>query len=262
MLASKYGPWIEAPKVDGSELRLFCVPPVGMGSSCFHAWAPQLPGVELMPLELPGRGVRMAERLCCDSLVHLAQQALDGIGRGIFESHPFVFFGHSFGAWLAYEMVQELRRRGWPLPLKLYVSANRAPQLHGLRHDPDRTQPALAGLDEESFWHHFERRYGVNPDLQSPYIRAHVRNILQGDFQLLETYGPSSLEKLPLPLCGLCAKGDGRCRPQQLSAWAEVAETFEERWFEDRTRRTCDSPTSGPRSIATLWTTPAPCCAF
>ena len=32
-------------------------------------------------------------------------------------------------------------------------------------------------------------------------------------------------------------RGDGRCRPQQLSAWAEVAETFEERWFEDRTRR-------------------------
>ena len=46
-------------------------------------------------------------------------------------------------------------------------------------------------------------------DLQYPYIRDHVRGILQKDFVLLESYVPSTLQKLPLPLCALCAKGAG-----------------------------------------------------
>ncbi len=44
-------------------------------------------------------------------------------------------------------------------------------------------------------------------DLQYPYIRDHIRGILQNDFILLESYVPSTLQKLPLPLCALCAKG-------------------------------------------------------
>lgn len=38
---SKYGPWIaEVPgaRSDAVKLRLFCVPPVGMGGASFHHW--------------------------------------------------------------------------------------------------------------------------------------------------------------------------------------------------------------------------------
>ncbi|CAE7258348.1 grsT [Symbiodinium sp. CCMP2592] len=233
----KYGDWIAlAPNSPSTaKLRIFCVAPVGMSGACFHPWASGLPrGVELMPLELPGRGFRMAEKLQASSLNDLAAAALDGIGRPVFEEVPFAIFGHSFGAWLAYELAQQLCARGWQQPLKLYVSANRAPQLHCTGHDPDRVQPELSRLGEESFWDHFERRYGKNPDLQESYIRDFIRPVLQGDFSLLETYVPSSLEKLPVPLCALCAIGDRRCRPEQLSAWHEVAGAgFEERWFQN-----------------------------
>ena len=45
------------------------------------AKAKRLPAsVELLALELPGRGGRMSEALRCDTLQHLAEQALDGIG--------------------------------------------------------------------------------------------------------------------------------------------------------------------------------------
>ncbi|CAE7198022.1 grsT [Symbiodinium natans] len=233
----KYGEWIAAAPSPPSapKLRIFCVAPVGMSGACFHPWAPGLPAaLELMPLELPGRGFRMGEKLQATSLSALAGAALDGIGRPLFEEVPFVVFGHSFGAWLAYELAQQLRHRGWPEPLKLYVSANRAPQLHGVSHDPDGVQPELGRLGEDGFWRHFERRYGANPDLQEDYIRGFIRPVLQGDFSLLESYVPSSLDKLSVPVCALCAKGDNRCRPEQLSAWSEVAGgVFEERWFEE-----------------------------
>lgn len=251
---SPYGPWVaqgsdemegepQPPPQGRVQLRLFCVPPAGMGGACYHGWAKGLPrSVELMPLELPARGTRMCEELpYAASLRDLARKILDGVGLQVFRAKPFVLLGHSFGAWVVYEMLQELALRGaagWPLPEKIYVSACRPPQLSAVEHDPDRANPALGSLGEARFWEAFERRYGCNPDLQSPYIRSFVLNVLQADFSLLESYRPGSLAPLPTPLCALCARGDLRCRPTQLSAWRACAPegAFQERWFEDGRR--------------------------
>ena len=37
----------------------------------------------------------------------------------------YALFGHSMGAWIAWEVLQELSRRGLPMPLRLFVSGNR-----------------------------------------------------------------------------------------------------------------------------------------
>jgi len=37
----------------------------------------------------------------------------------------YAIFGHSMGAWIAWEMLQEITRRGLPLPVRLFVSGNR-----------------------------------------------------------------------------------------------------------------------------------------
>ena len=42
----------------------------------------------------------------------------------------YVVLGHSLGAWMAFEVVHELEKRGLPTPLALIVSGARAPQLH------------------------------------------------------------------------------------------------------------------------------------
>lgn len=194
-----------------------------------------------MPLELPCRGTRLGEELpYARSVVDLACQIVDCLGREALLARPFALLGHSFGAWVAYEICQELRRRadqGWPAPLKLYVSACRAPQLAGGDHDADRQNPTIGSLSADAFWEAFERRYGCNPDLRSPYIRGFVGNILQADFSLLEAYQPSTLEPLSIPICALCARGDTRCLPEQLSSWkavvAEDEDNFRERWFAD-----------------------------
>jgi len=192
-----------------------------------------------MPLELPARNTRMSEPVpYASSMAELACNVLDGLGREVLNARPFVLLGHSFGAWIVYEMAQELDRRsgdGWPRPEKVYVSACRAPQLSDVDHDNDYVNPTLADLWEADFWDAFERRYGRNPDLQSDYVRGFVLGLLQADFSLLENYTPSCLQPLSVPLCGLCAVGDNRCWPAQLAAWAERChpDSFQERWFED-----------------------------
>ena len=60
------------------------------------------------------RFLKHSEGRCQTAAAHRANAGAGAAGRCIFESHPFVFFGHSFGAWLAYEMVQESRRRKKP----------------------------------------------------------------------------------------------------------------------------------------------------
>ena len=146
---------------------------------------------------------------------------------------PYVLVGHSFGAWVAYELARALPTP----PLALYVSANRAPQLSGPAHDPDPEGASLATLDDESeFWRRFEGRYGRNPDLQHPGVRRFVLPLLRADFCCLESYrGPPAGQAgaLACPLVATGATGDARYTPQQLSAWAQCTSgCFRERWEE------------------------------
>merc|ERR1711879_952563 len=171
-------------------------------------------------------------------MVSLVMEALDGIGLQIFSEKPFVLFGHSFGAWFAYEMALEFKRRepsGWPQPLKLYVSGNRAPQFAAPENDPDRLCPVLHTLSYQDFWEHFERRYGRNPDLQSDAVKNFAWGILQNDFRMLETYVPTSSEPLGVSLTVLGACGDRRYTPEQIAAWCvHTTGQFQQRWFEGK----------------------------
>merc|ERR1712224_94744 len=124
---------------------------------------------------------------------------------------------------------------GWPQPLKVYVSACRAPQLHGPDQDVDREMPCLHDLDSGEFWHHFERRYGENPDLQNDTVKDFVFPGITNDFRLLETYTPSSLEPLDMPITAFGASGDTRYTREQITQWQQGTKgVFEERWFEGK----------------------------
>ena len=60
-------------------------------------------------------------------------------------------------------LAQELERRGGPLPLALYASANRSPALAGQANDVDPVQ--MHRLPAKEFWAHFEARYGASPEM-------------------------------------------------------------------------------------------------
>ena len=212
-----YGKWIlqgpnELLRTAGAppvRLRLFCVPQAGCGAWSFHGWTQHLPAdVEVMPIELPGRNSRMGESKDATSVAQLASEIVDAVqallpggegggGEGQNQSNPpYALFGHSMGAWVVYEMAREIRRRrrrgggggggggggaysALAMPRKLYVCGNRAPHLGGPANDPDLTSPSIAELPARDFWKAFERRYGANPDLASPGIRAYILPLLR-----------------------------------------------------------------------------------
>jgi surfactin synthase thioesterase subunit len=109
-----------------SPFRLFCLPFAG-GSAIriYSGWKRQLPpGIEVIPLELPGRGTRISETpvpradaLTADAL----RQVLPWC------EEPFALFGHSLGAALAFEMARVLDHQHGRPPAHLLVSGFQAP---------------------------------------------------------------------------------------------------------------------------------------
>ncbi|PSC74686.1 type I polyketide synthase [Micractinium conductrix] len=183
-------------------LSLVCFPPAGAGASVFHGWEKVLPAdVQLLPVELPGRGTRLRE-LALGNMAMLQRELLAALLPEL-TARPFALFGHSMGAWVAYQLTQELKRRGGPVPLKVYASANRSPLLAGVKHDVHPV--VMHQLLPEPFWAAMEHRYGPNTSLAHPAMRRLMLPALQADFQLVETWRPQAGTDSGCgcaPLCG------------------------------------------------------------
>lgn len=231
---TKYGKWVDlgpnaTPKVDAG-VRVLCIPQAGMGAWCFHGWQEKAKGVEILPIELPGRNSRMAEPKPV-SMEACVRGLVDGVAS--FLTTPYVVLGHSLGALMAFEAVCEIQRRRLKKPLALIVSGCRAASLSGPDHDVDRIAPELADLPYDQFWSHFERRYGKNPDLQSDLVKRYVEPLLRSDFRLLESYTPSMATPIDVPILACAANGDNRVTPDQLSAWkSHTSAAFDLRFFD------------------------------
>jgi len=113
-----------SPRADVT-LRLFCFPYAGGSPYAFRSWpAACPPEVDVYPVHLPGRGRRFAEPS------HTRLDALlDDLSRDLQEAvdRPFVLFGHSLGAIVAFELARRFAREGIP-PSCLIVSGRQAPQ--------------------------------------------------------------------------------------------------------------------------------------
>lgn len=115
-------PWIAYRKAKSEPLlRLFCLPYGGSGASVFRDWQNDLPdNIEVCPIQLPGRENRMSEQPLHDIKI-VIENLLNNI-ENLFDV-PFAFFGHSFGALIAFELTRHLRKHQLPMPEHLFLSA-------------------------------------------------------------------------------------------------------------------------------------------
>lgn len=104
--------------------RLYCFPHAGGSTGEYVRWADDLPGVEVYGIQLPGRAGRIDEAPCTGM-----PELVDALAAAVDFEPPFVLFGHSFGALVAFETARALRRAGRPQPRLLVVSAQCPPDL-------------------------------------------------------------------------------------------------------------------------------------
>jgi medium-chain acyl-[acyl-carrier-protein] hydrolase len=209
------GSWIVVPTPNPqARLRLFCFPYGGAGAHLFRSWPVGLPtDIELCAVQLPGRENRLREEPYTE--VSRAVSALAEALAPHFDL-PFAFFGHSLGAFLAFELTRQLRRHHRLGPGALLVSGQRAPQL------PDRFPP-LYQLPDDEFLSEVHRRYDAIPAVvrHSADLMALLLPQLRADFTMNDTYACEDDRKLDCPISCFGGEGDPETTAEELNAWRE-----------------------------------------
>lgn len=206
-----------------AHISLLCLPCAGASAILYLRWRGLLPEwIRVEPVELPGRGSRLAEALIedFDQLVeHICMeqaQALEG---------RYALFGHSMGALLAYGVAQRQRQRSLAMPRALFVSASSAPS----RRDPAR----FANKGDDASLIADLRKQGGTPEavFASSELLRMTLDALRADYRACASFRYAASEPLAVPVHVFGGRDDD-IDAGQLEAWRrEAGGAFSLDWF-------------------------------
>ncbi|GAB2762994.1 hypothetical protein GCM10027174_44590 [Salinifilum aidingensis] len=122
-------PWLTREPNPESPLHVLCFPYSAAPANVFDDW--RIPGIDLLPIHLPGRGYRSREPHITD-MHTLATTVI----REVIPHIPgrFALLGHSMGAWVAHAVATDLAPDPEaPQPERLVVLSAPPPRLEGRR---------------------------------------------------------------------------------------------------------------------------------
>jgi medium-chain acyl-[acyl-carrier-protein] hydrolase len=193
--------------------RLFCFPHAG-GNATFYRPLRRLvpPQIDLCPVELPGRAARLEELpfTCMSALMEQLDHALQPL-----MTVPFGFFGHSVGAWMAYEATRQLRSADGRKAVGLFVSGRGSPNRASadpvpVRHRSDHDLFAIMS------------RFGGTPPeiMQRSELVAALLPALRADLALADGYVADPSDRLPCPITAF-GGADDLSHSGSLQSWRD-----------------------------------------
>ncbi len=208
-------PWFLRPAVKpAARTRLFCFPFAGAGASVFFPWAAHFRDqpVELFGVQLPGRETRIKEApfVSLGKLIAALAAAIQP-----FLDKPFCFFGHSMGTVVSFELMREMRRRGWPLPNRAIMSGSPPPNVRAFTN--------VHHLSDDQILAALSQRYRELPDglMGHPGLRELVMPALRADLEVIETYDCRSEQPFGVPLTVVGGVEDPSTPRERLVLWRE-----------------------------------------
>lgn len=130
-----------------------------------------------------------------------------------FLDKPFAFFGHSMGAILAYELAINMRQLFGVLPLRLFVSGARAPDLR-------REEKKISLMDDDELIEELRELNGTPEELLKDRSTMQLLlPLLRADFELLDAYVPKDERPLECPITVFGGLGDLEVSSGEIAAW-------------------------------------------
>ncbi|MBQ4814042.1 thioesterase [Pseudoalteromonas luteoviolacea] len=196
-------------------MRIFCFPFAGGGANSYISWPQWLPNnIELVLIEPPGRGARISEP-CCEDMQEWINELL--LHKEEITRLPYVFFGHSLGAHVAFELCCQLKQYQCRLPLRFIASGSEAPHL--ISH-----KKQIHTLPRNEFIHELKQLNGTPGELLD---NAEMMNlmlpILRADFKIAETY-TASPTTMPFPISVFHGLDDIEISLAQREAWQHLSQ--------------------------------------
>jgi pyochelin biosynthetic protein PchC len=195
--------------------RVFCLPHAGGSASSYRGWAAGSPwDVEFVAVQYPGH-----EDLSGLDPVPMMHDLADGVAeevRGLSDL-PFLLFGHSMGAVVAFEAARRLQASGARGPERLMVSGRPAPH---------RSRPGVVHLGtDDDLAAELTRLGGTRESVLShPGLREFVLPIMRHDYRLAETYQPQNGPALRAPITVLYADADPEVTRADAEAWNDATD--------------------------------------
>jgi len=204
----KIDSWFIKIKKPHAKGRLFVFPYAGGSPNAFRDWAQVLPKeIELWVLRLPGRDSRLQEApvrdwlTLVDNLYSVMRDCVD---------LPFVFFGHSFGGRVAFELTKRLQQEQSVMPKGLIISGCRAPNMS--------PRPPFSELPEEGFIKKLAEMGGTTLDvLNNKELMKIMEPALRADIKLSELW--KSGGKVEVPIVALSGISDSIDPPSTMLDW-------------------------------------------
>lgn len=206
--------WFEVTNASTEPVvRLVGLPYAGGGPAALRSIEPYLPeNVEFWRLCLPGRGRRLAEGPYLDWRT-MVRDVSDAIATLV--PPPFVLFGYSLGAMVAYNCLQAWGGDG--AAAGAILAACRAPSTP--YHGPD-----VLSLSDEAF-DDLLRTSSLTPPavLHSGSLMALLRPMLRAEYVLASTWSGDELRPLTTPITILTGTEDAVAGPREATDWSRAS---------------------------------------
>jgi medium-chain acyl-[acyl-carrier-protein] hydrolase len=216
MLVSTNSSWfVSFAAAAAPSIQLFAFPYSGGSAASYAHWRERLlTEVELVGVQLPGRASRMGEPLL---------RTMDALTEGLFEPlaarlyRPYVLFGHSNGALMAFSMLNRILHTSLPRPLGVVLSGKSSPT-HAFE------PPRLSRLAGAHLIEKLRTLAGTPPDLlYNEELMNLVAPILRADFALGESFRFADVHPGIAQIPALVMAGAADETPvESVFAWSDV----------------------------------------
>lgn len=162
-------------------IKLFCIPHAGGSASIFYRWKDMLSeNIEMIPIELAGRGRRCKESPYCSW-----ESAVDDIYHQIKEkvgNTRYSIFGHSMGSWLALGVYKKIIEFSIAEPAQVFFSGNVPP------HKKSSLYSVCMMSDEEFIQYILEKGDTPKEIFESTELRNMFLPVLRNDYKLIASF--------------------------------------------------------------------------
>ena len=217
--------WFVSANADGLEraVRIYCFPHAGGNPRSFLSWQRDMgEDADITVVCPPGRLHRFREPALTE-VVELANGAVEAIAATA--DRPFLLFGHSFGAVVAFEAARRLR--DMPALRGLIASGCSAPALL-----PTRRVVETARLEGREFTEAVGFFGGVPPEvLADEALQELLLPNLRSDLRMVARYQYRPAAPLPVPITLINGADDPHVKEVSVEPWArECVEEPVQHW--------------------------------